>query len=140
MTDTKLIRIHIDISDFSKKINQMEKKIQETTGWLDTVKKRFTTFSRTIFRIAGSIVRLAGTATDVSLITSILAGVQTQLTIGRLIRRALVEFAPGGNVSFGALLLVQAGLLEMEYVVNLQNQDEMRRHLDRVNAIAEMSG
>lgn len=138
MTDTKLIRIHIDISDVTAKINKMKVEIKEAESLVDLWKRRFTTFTRTGMRILGSLLRLAGTVTDVSIITSVLAGVQTQLTVRRLGIRAGIE-AGKGNFVFAFFLIVQAGLLEMEFAMNLQNQEMMRQHLDRINAMSEMN-
>jgi len=139
MTDTKLIRIHIDIKDVTAKIENMKKKIKEAESLGAYVMRRFTTFSRTTMRILGSVLRLTSAVTDVSLMTSILAGIQTQLTMRRLVLRAGVEFT-AGNVLFGSMLLLQAGLLEWEYAANLANQEQMRIHLDRINAMGDMSG
>ncbi len=138
MADAKLIRIVIDISDITKKINKVEQKAKKAEGFIEKLSARFTTFTRTAFRIAGSIVRLTGKVMDVSIMTSILAGAQTQLTIRRLILRATAEIGLG-NIAFAAMLFLQAGLLEIEFMANLANQDQMRQHLDRINAMAEMS-
>lgn len=138
MADAKMIRINIDISDVTKEINKLQTKAAKAEGFLEKLRERFTTFSRTAFRIAGSALRLTGQVTDVSIITSILAGAQTQLTVNRLRLRASAE-AGLGNVAFAGMLLLQATLLEMEFVANLVNQEQMRQHLDRINALAEMN-
>ena len=139
MVDTKLIRIHIDFSDITKQIKSVEEESKKAVSFIEDVKERFNVYQRTTFRVLGSIVRLTGAVTDVSLITSILAGVQTQATVRRIGIRATTEWA-AGNWPLAALLATQAGLLEMEFFMNLANQNAMREHLDRINAIAEMTG
>ena len=138
MADAKLIRIVIDISDITKKIDKVQQKAKKAEGFIEKLSARFTTFTRTAFRIAGSIVRLTGKVTDVTLFTAILAGAQTQLTIRRLMLRAVAEVALG-NVAFAAMLVIQAGLLETEFIANLANQEQMRQHIDRINAMADMN-
>ena len=117
----------------------MEEKIKEAESLTTYFMRRFTTFTRTGMRILGSVLRLAGAVTDVSIITSVLAGVQTQLTIRRLGIRAATEFGKQ-NYVFAFFLLIQAGLLEAEYGMNLRNQDMMRQHMDRINSISDMNG
>ncbi len=138
MADAKLIRIVIDISDITKKIDKVQQKAKKAEGFIEKLSARFTTFTRTAFRIAGSIVRLTGKVADVTLFTAILAGAQTQLTIRRLMLRAVAEAALG-NVAFAAMLVIQAGLLETEFIANLANQEQMRQHIDRINAMADMN-
>lgn len=139
MVDTKLIRIHIDFKDVTDQIAQVEEKAKKTVSFIQDVKDRFNVYQRTTFRILGSIVRLTGAITDISLITSILAGIQTQATVRRIGIRAGVEYA-AGNLPLAGLLVLQAGLLEMEFFANLANQNAMREHIDRINTIAEMTG
>ena len=139
MVDTKLIRIHIDFKDITKQIAQVETQAKKTVGFIQDVKDRFNVYQRTTFRILGSIVRLSGAVADVSIITSVLAGIQTQATVRRIGIRASTEFL-AGNWPLATMLYIQAGLLEAEFFVNLLNQNAMREHLDRINAIAEMTG